>query len=68
MADMVDKPIKRTQSRETLLKREFNALKKELATIEQKIQDFEDLEVKKAELEELIPKAKAALITEMGLD
>lgn len=65
----------RTPSRETVLKREFNAMKKELPMIERQIETLRSAETKINELtarhEEILnrlPIVKSELITEMGLD
>lgn len=65
----------RQPSRETVLKREFNAMKKELPMIERQIEALRSAETKIAQLtarhEEIInrlPIVKSELITEMGLD
>jgi len=65
----------RQPSRETVLKREFNAMKKELPMIEQQIEALKSAENKIAELtsrhQEILnrlPIVKSELIAEMGLD
>lgn len=65
----------RQPSRETILKREFNIMKKELPMIEKQIEALRSAETKIAELttrhEAIInrlPIVKSELITEMGLD
>jgi len=65
----------RTPSRETVLKREFNAMKKELPMIERQIEALKSAENKIAELtsrhQEILnrlPIVKSELIAEMGLD
>jgi|25BtaG_2_1085352.scaffolds.fasta_scaffold01930_10 tetrahydromethanopterin S-methyltransferase subunit G len=65
----------RQPSRETVLKREFNAMKKELPMIERQIEALKSAENKIAELtsrhQEILnrlPIVKSELIAEMGLD
>jgi|APSaa5957512576_1039674.scaffolds.fasta_scaffold211186_1 hypothetical protein len=67
---MSDQDVKTTRqiSKETILKREFNGLKKELATIDAKIASFEDLQEAREAIVLRLPLVQQELMAEMGLD
>jgi len=67
---MSDQDVKTTRqiSKETILKREFNGLKKELATIDDKIASFEDLQEAREAIVLRLPLVQQELMAEMGLD
>ena len=67
---MSDQDVKTTRqiSKETILKREFNGLKKELATIDAKIAYFEDLQEAREAIVLRLPLVQQELMAEMGLD
>ena len=67
---MSDQDVKTTRqiSKETILKREFNGLKKELATIDAKIATFEDLQEAREAIVLRLPLVQQELMAEMGLD
>ena len=67
---MSDQDAKTTRqiSKETILKREFNGLKKELAAIDDKIASFEDLQEAREAIVLRLPLVQQELMAEMGLD
>ena len=67
---MSDQDVKTTRqiSKETILKREFNGLKKELATIDAKIASFEDLQEAREAIVLRLRLVQQELMAEMGLD
>ena len=67
---MSDQDVKTTRqiSKETILKREFNGLKKELAAIDDKIASFEDLQEAREAIVLRLPLVQQELMAEMGLD
>ena len=67
---MSDQDAKTTRqiSKETILKREFNGPKKELAAIDDKIASFEDLQEAPEAIVLRLPLVQQELMAEMGLD